>query len=134
MEVIICDDYNIYKNMWRKLVLEDKPDNYIFIPVQIMENDKYFYLFDVFNTLEIIIKLDKNIKQERRFKSKLNSMKKDSSIQTAKINYDKIKDFVLGLLNVSQFDSIIKKKEEIGFEKGKEAKIKEIKDMFCVRY
>lgn len=49
------------------------------------------------------------------------------------MNYKKIKEFVLNLMNIEQFDLIIKRKEKEGFEKGRIDKLNEIKNIFNIR-
>jgi hypothetical protein len=132
---VITENYNVYHNIHRRLSIDEKTIGFGFNGIQIMENGNFYYVFNLFGLFEIIIVLDKRIKKENNFKNVLDYLNKNKSyeIKIIKRNVDSIKEFLLKIMSAGQLDNIIKKKEEAAFEKGKMAKIREIKDIFEVR-
>lgn len=134
MKVIIGDYHLVYENLHRELCIDEESKHTVYSGVQIIENNNFYFIFDILNTYEIIFILDKNIKEEIRFKKIVNYLRKEKSYnrEIIKNNFKKVIDFLLGIMKADQLFLIIKKKEEIAFEKGKYAKVKEFKKIFYI--
>ena len=127
-------DYNNYSILRREIRYELKKEKKLSIrnikDIEIIEGDNFYYIFNLFNIFDII-KLDKKIKKENYFNKIINYLNKNKKYdeETKKNNIKKIKYFIFNLMDVEQFDLIIKGKEKKAFQAGKIKKLIEIKEV-----